>query len=210
MPAGIFFQTAKLGNKSEDHIFIIDEISMMSDNDKNRIFELYPDMKIIMCGDNGFQLPCFEEGSIPFKEEGFDNIRRFNYNRRCKCEKLRKLLNYCRKNIKDKNLFYKIQKNCIGDDILKLKYKKEYLNNHEKYYVLKTDRKYCKGEILFEKPDNLIDGDDYEKRHAFTIHSIQGETAKHNLYIGNTYIEPTGIYTALSRAEYLSNIYWVN
>ena len=81
----------------------------------------------------------------------------------------------------------------------------------EKFYILKTDRNYCKGEIVFDKPDdNYKLGVDYEIRHGFTTHSIQGETAKHNLFIDDAHMEATAIYTALSRAEYLKNIYIVN
>ena len=88
----------------------------------------------------------------------------------------------------------------------------------EKYYILKTDRKYCKGGIIFDKPDENYKqrtGDmkakdaDYEVRHAYTIHSIQGETAKHNLFIDARMMEAEAIYTALSRAEYLHQIYFV-
>ena len=87
---------------------------------------------------------------------------------------------------------------------------------HPKYYVLKTDRIYCKGEILYNRPnDNYTEevikngvkiNGDYELRNAYTIHSIQGETAKNKLYIHKSYMEATALYTALSRAEYLHQI----
>ena len=88
----------------------------------------------------------------------------------------------------------------------------EMFKHIEKYYILKTDKKYCNGEIVYEKPDPEYykEGVDYQLRHAYTIHSIQGETAKHNLYVDNKYIEPRAIYTALSRAEYLSQIYIID
>lgn len=52
---------------------------------------------------------------------------------------------------------------------------------------------------------------EYEIRHADTIHSIQGQTSYHNLYI-----DPRNMfsfehwYTALSRAQYWENVYIVN
>lgn len=210
------------------NVLIIDEISMMSDEMKFDIFKLYPDMKIIMCGDVGYQLPQFADELTTFKEVGFDKIIRYTINRRCKCEKLQDILDLCREMITDKFLYTTIKKlikQRITKDELKNKYCKkdmilcrthtkkdiytEMFKNIEKYYILKTDKKYCKGEIVYDKPDEEYYkvNVDYETRHAYTIHSIQGETAQYNLYIDDKYIEPEAIYTALSRAKYLSQIY---
>ena len=99
----------------------------------------------------------------------------------------------------------KIKRTCLKTDVYT-----ELFHDVEKYYILKTDRKYCKGGIIFDKPDENYKIDtDYEVRHAYTIHSIQGETAKHNLFIDARMMEPEAIYTALSRAEYLHQIYFV-
>jgi len=220
------------------NVLIIDEVSMMSNEMKNDIFKYYPDMKIIMCGDNGFQLPQFNKKLTDFKETGFDNIIRYTINRRCKCPKLQSILDLCREQIDNKFLYTMIKKlikQTITKDELKNKYcrkdiilcrtnnkKDEYtemFKHIEKYYIIKTDKKYCNGEIVYERPDNEYYNEDvdrsgktgdYQLRHAYTIHSIQGETAKHNLYVDNKYIEPRAIYTALSRAEYLSQIYIIN
>ena len=211
------------------NVLIVDEISMMSNEVKIKIFMLYPDMKIIMCGDPGFQLPSFEEGSTPFKCEGFDNIIKYDINRRCKCPHLQEILTFCRDNIELQGLYHVVKnmiKQKISKDTMKQMYKKEDLilcrsnkmkdlytemfNEVEKYYILKTDRNYCKGEIVFDKPaDNYKLGIQYEIRHGFTTHSIQGETAKQQLFIDDAHMEATAIYTALSRAEYLKNIYIV-
>ena len=212
------------------NVLILDEISMMSDETKIKIFLLYPDMKIIMCGDPGFQLPSFSEGTTPFKCVGFDNIIKYDKNRRCKCPHLQEILTFCRDNIELDGLYHIVKpmiKQKISKDNMKQMYKKEDLilcrsnkkknlytemfDEIEKFYILKTDRKYCKGEIVFDKPDdNYKLGLHYEIRHGFTTHSIQGETAKQNLFIDDAYMEATAIYTALSRAEYLKNIYIVN
>ena len=212
------------------NVLILDEISMMSNETKIKIFLLYPDMKIIMCGDPGFQLPSFSEGTTPFKCVGFDNIIKYDKNRRCKCPDLQQILTFCRDNIELEGLYHIVKpmiKQKISKDNMKQMYKKEDLilcrsnkkknlytemfDEIEKFYILKTDRKYCKGEIVFDKPDdNYKLGLHYEIRHGFTTHSIQGETAKQNLFIDDAYMEATAIYTALSRAEYLKNIYIVN
>ena len=211
------------------NVLIIDEISMMSDEIKQKIFSLYPRIKIIMCGDPSYQLPTFEEGATPFKCEGFDKIINYDINRRCKCPKLQEILTFCRDNIEVEGLYHLVKpmiKQHIGSELMKEMYQKEDLilcrsnkkknlytemfNEVEKYYILKTDRIYCKGEIAFDKPDDKYKlGVDYEIRHGFTTHSIQGETAKNNLFIDDAYMEATAIYTALSRAEYLKNIYIV-
>jgi len=221
------------------NVLIIDEISMMSDEMKNYIFELYPDMKIIMCGDIGYQAKPFnDDGSevVVCTETGFDKVIRYNINRRCKCSKLQAILDLCREQIDDKFLYTTVKKAVkqrITIEQLKKKYCKkdmilcrtntkkdvytDMFKDIEKFYILKTDRNYCKGDIVYERPnseyykqknhnDKKVTGD-YELRHAYTVHSIQGETAKYNLYIDDKYVEPEIIYTALSRAEYLSQIY---
>ena len=227
--------------KKNYNTLIIDEISMMDNTTKEYIFDTYSEMKIIMCGDNGYQLPPFSQDEEPielFNEDGFDNIIQYNINRRCKCEELQLILDICRENIDDPFLYLTIKKAIkkrINKEELKEIYKKEdmilcrthvkkdvyneILKDVEKYYILKTDRKYCKGGIVYEKPDdsykqrigNMKEKEaDYEVRHAYTIHSIQGETAKFNLFIDARMMESEAIYTALSRAEYLHQIYFVS
>ena len=218
--------------KQNYNTLIIDEISMMDNDTKEMIFETYSELKIIMCGDNGYQLaPFSNDGKEPtiFKEDNFDNVIEYTINRRCKCEDLQLILDICRENIDDTFLYMTIKKAIkkrITREEMKELYKKEDMilcrthlkkdvytkmfHDVDKYYILKTDRKYCKGGIVFDKPDNNYKIDiDYEVRHAYTIHSIQGETAKHNLFIDARMMEPEAIYTALSRAEYLHQIYFV-
>ena len=218
--------------KQSYNTLIIDEISMMDNDTKEMIFETYSEMKIIMCGDNGYQLPPFSsDGKEPkiFNEDGFHNIIEYTINRRCKCDELQLILDMCREDIDDPFLYMKVKKAIkkrIKREEMKELYKKEDMilcRTHlkkdiytklfcdvEKYYVLKTDRIYCKGGILYDKPDENYKLDtDYEVRHAYTIHSIQGETAKNNLFIDARMMEPEAIYTALSRAEYLHQIYFV-
>lgn len=206
-------------------VIIIDEISMMTNSAKEKIFKTYSDCKIIFCGDPGFQLPQFIKNEKPINLTGFQNVIEYTKNRRCKCPKLLEILTLCRENINNPNLFNIVKQ--LIPKITKEELKKNYttkdliltrsiekrnvystlLIDSKKYYVLKTDRNYCKGEILYKKPnDDYKEGLDYELRNAYTIHSIQGETAKNKLYIHNSYMEATAVYTALSRAEYLEQI----
>ena len=74
----------------------------------------------------------------------------------------------------------------------------------EKYYITENTQNYSNGEIVLHKPINTR----CELRHAYTTHSIQGETTEHNLYIDITHINyKKMLYTALSRARYYDQIY---
>lgn len=75
----------------------------------------------------------------------------------------------------------------------------------EKYYVTKNNQFYDNGNIIISDKKPLGS----EIRHAFTIHSIQGQTCKTKLFIDlrNYFGGLQMIYTALSRAEYLNNVF---
>ena len=205
---------------------IIDEVSMLSNKDKEIILRRFWNHKIIFCGDLGYQLPPvqgleFKIGSIP--------VIKHNTNYRCKCEQLQKILLLCRKAIKrdpddlypnmtkivkgfgfeiiDKNLIdYKVNDLIItktrkaafeGKDSYTEKYK-----DIEKYIITENTVNHSNGEIVFEKPDC-----DHKLRHGFTIHSIQGETATDKLFIDiNNMTSLRMMYTALSRARFFSQI----
>ena len=146
-------------------------------------------------------------------------------NRRCKCPKLKKRLDFMRGLIKDGKDFLmgaKFQESIFGIDVVdkdsieynvedliicpthKTKdYYSEKYKNLEKYIVLENCLDYSNGEIVYTKPKGVKS----ELRHAFTIHSIQGETAKSKLYIDMNKMESLRmLYTAFSRAEYLHQI----
>lgn len=217
-----------------NNVLIIDEVSMMSNEEKDLIINQYPTCKIIFCGDIGYQLPCFQSNKLDEDEENEKEIKRktpfsvdgmivikHEKNHRVECNKLSEILNTCRlfmsyhQSIKDYvfNIFptinrdemnYDYKKDIIissthkGKDYFTEKYKEL-----EKYYILKSDRVYGRGEILIEKPDTK----DYEIRHAYTCHSIQGETAKNKIFIDkNKMYENTMIYTAISRAKRFNQI----
>jgi len=206
------------------NVLVIDEVSMMSNESKELIMERFNHCKIIMCGDIGFQLDNIGEGT-PFKKELFDYYEEHNTNHRVKCKKLLFLLNKIRKmmasspvvsskDIRDYiiNNFKKIKKienYSVNDMILTFTNKRkdeftEMYKDLEKYYITENTQNYSNGEIVLHKPENTR----CELRHAYTTHSIQGETTEHNLYIDITHINyKKMLYTALSRARYYDQIY---
>ena len=205
---------------------IIDEVSMMSNESKELILKRFAGLKIIMCGDIGFQLDNIGDGT-PFKKEGFDYYEEHNNNYRVKCDKLLFLLNKIRymmasspvvssKDIKDYilNNFKKIKdipNYSVNDMILTYTNKRkdeftEMYKHLDKYYITENTQNYSNGEITLFKPENTR----CELRHAYTTHSIQGETTEHNLYIDIKHINyKKMLYTALSRARYYDQIYLI-
>ena len=194
---------------------------MLNNVDKNLILKRFKHHKIIFCGDLGYQLPPVE---------GFEfvvgNIPRFVHrkNYRCQCTKLQNILTALRKLIKTdyqgsiKDLIIKYgftitDKNIIPYNVEDLIITKTHKNKDfysqkykdiEKYIVKENTRDYSNGEIIIgKKPDKVY----CELQHAFTIHSIQGETCKTNLFIDiNKMNSLKMLYTALSRAKLFSQI----
>lgn len=214
------------------NVLVIDEISMMNEDMKNYIFKTYSNMKLIFCGDIGFQAPCIE--GVEMNHSGFDNIVENNENFRCKDSNLKSLLDKLRQMIKDNTKVYKINSYIVDEfkrlgkiinvETLKTSYKvedmiltgtnilKDYFTGLftgklpvEKYYITKNNRIYSNGEIIIgEKPLDCL----CEIRHSFTTHSIQGETAQHKLYIDSSKMFNSRLfYTALSRAKTLDQIF---
>ena len=209
--------------KRYGNVLIIDEVSMMSDEEKWDLIEKYDMMKIIMCGDVGYQLPCFStlfETKRPFRKTGFDNIQTFNTNYRVKCGKLFNLLLHIRDCIDgkatldlsccDKVSYGNVVANYKVDDIIicrthdkKDKWTDKFLYK-KKWYIAKRGAYHFAGEIIIseEKPENG------ELRHGYTAHSVQGETCENNIYIefNDLISDLHGLYTAISRARYLHQI----
>ena len=204
-------------------VALIDECSMLSDKDKNIIIKNLDGCKIIFCGDFGFQLPCFEtdkDGNklAPFNTKGMI-IKEHNTNYRVKCEKLNQLLRDIREMmVYEQNPRSLIEQVCSKGNIADYDYLNDLIitqthveknrftdlfSHLNKYYITQSDRVYGRGEICFEKPDTK----NYVIQHAFTVHSIQGETALGKLYIDfNKMYNPQMLYTAISRAKYLHQI----
>ena len=112
---------------------------------------------------------------------------------------------------------------CIALDNIKDLYKKEdiilvsenkYGDEHtdrfkflEKYRVKENTRDLKNGEIIFNK----VDGVKTDLQHGFTIHSVQGETFKERIFIDLRKMKSLRMmYTAISRANYLNQIYFIN
>ena len=203
---------------------IIDEVSMLSNEAKTKIINRYDKHKIIFCGDIGYQLPPIHGDE--FKRDGIVEVEH-NTNYRCKCDKLEGVLNKLRKSIGNGvEIFNSNQSKYFGIDVIEasnINYTVEDLiitathkskdvytdkySNLEKYTVLENSRDYSNGEIIIgPKPEKV----QCELRHAYTVHSIQGETATHKLFIDMNRM--TGIrmfYTSISRAKYLSQIVFI-
>jgi hypothetical protein len=203
------------------NVLIIDEVSMMSDEDKNAILQKYSNIKIIMCGDVGYQLPCISQ--TPFKIEGFEHITTLTKNYRVKCDKLLNVLQNIRNHIDGKEKLNvdiipkctvaHMEKMYTTEDIIiartnkaKDVYTKMFYQS-KKWYITKTGKTTNAGEIFVmeEQPENG------EIRHAFTAHSIQGETMKNKIFIdyNDIKVDINGLYTAISRAQYLHQIYFI-
>ena len=201
---------------------IIDEISMLNNEEKNLIIKRFKHHKIIFCGDLGYQLPPVE--GYEFSGKGLP-LFRHTKNYRCQCEILARVLVKCRKLIEQDlididcrkilvNFGFEIHKkediDYSVDDLIITKthknkdYYTEKYSDLKKYLVKENTRDYSNGEIVIgEKPEGV----DSVLQHAFTIHSIQGETCKDTLFIDINRIKCLRmLYTALSRAKLFSQI----
>jgi hypothetical protein len=181
--------------KKNYNCLLIDEVSMMTEEDKNIIFNKFDNMKLIFCGDIGFQAPPFGENITELTNNDFNNVNEYKINYRFKCDKLKRLIDdiremiYFRRSNNEVNNYVKRRIKRITDEQLKNIYnvndmilsrtheiKDKYTNmfSHlNKWYITKNTRKYQNGCIVIgNKPDTTC-----EIRHSYTIHSIQGETA---------------------------------
>ena len=218
------------------NVLIIDEVSMMTEKQKEFILNEFKLCKIIFCGDLGFQLPPIKDKEMTI--ENIENVEYFNNNYRCKCPKLLELLNNCREFIKSKKSldfinnwiikYFKKNNRIINLEKLKELYdindmilagtneiKDEYTNlfkdkfEMKKLYITSNSRQYSNGEILIT--NNKIVGVSSEERYCYTTHSIQGETAYDKLFIDiSRMFDERMFYTALSRAMYFEQIYLVS
>jgi hypothetical protein len=194
------------------NVFIVDEASMISDEIRATLFELYPDVKLIFCGDVGYQLPAIT--GKPIDVSKFQKVTHLTENRRCKDPKLAELLQLLRKKIDGETVGLPYMEavpiesqpyNPVTDMIL--------VHTHEtkngirvlgeKYRVIRNSKTFSNGDIVYE---NIGDGNCIAQ-HAFTTHSVQGETVFGKLYIHRECFRDTKLlYTAVSRAQTLDQI----
>lgn len=210
--------------KRRYNVFIIDEVSMMTEENKLNIFNKFDNIKLIFCGDIGFQAGPFSlSDCIPVKEmnkDGFDIIYQENVNYRYKCSILKEIIYNVRQMIiynrpnADVNTYVKSMFKKINNDEVKQMYnindmilsrsheiKDKYTDmfkHMNKWYITKNTRLYKNGQIIIgDKPDTTC-----ELRHSYTIHSIQGETAEEKLFINmEKSYDKRLLYTAISRAR---------
>mgnify|MGYP005991749635 CR=1 FL=1 len=164
--------------------------------------------------------------------EGFENIVECKTNFRSGNDKeLMNIINYLRDMIKlekrpplhyvynkIKNKFKSISKDELkkiynkkdliicAENVLKDEYT-DMFKNIEKYKVIENSRDYKNGTILYEKVDKVK----MDLQHGYTIHSIQGETATTKLFIDMKKQKSIRmLYTAISRAKQLNQVYFIN
>ena len=226
---GLYDNSDRLrNNQLYDNVRVIDEASMISEEEKKMILKNCKG-KVIFCGDIGFQIPPFSStGDNPeeMNEEGFDNIQEFKTNYRFKendpirklMKKLRKLISNGTLHIEEKNMYH-LGLQHISINSLKEKYTtkdiilartnkdKDYytkLFSHlDKYYVKERSGTRCKGDIILTNEAGVKK----ELRHGFTFNSVQGETFKDNIYIHPSTMDLRGLYTALSRGKSIKQLY---
>ena len=217
-------------------VIVFDEVSQYSKEDVDTLIKRFDLHKLIFCGDIGYQLPCIH--GTPLTTGYFDNIIEHKKNYRIKDNRLMKLCAYMRSKIDEGvrsfvltvlvKKFFKdnLKKNIVKrdemdyniDDMIlcstnKLKdlYTKMFKDTfeQEKYYIVNNcTRGYYNGTIVI-KPKGWKEAK-ANIRHAFTIHSIQGETAKNKVFIDlKMMTKPELIYTAISRARTLDQIYLI-
>lgn len=206
------------------NVYIIDECSMLTEEQKEYLLENI-EGKIIFCGDLECQCLPIESGK-QMTCKGIENIAepsKINY--RFKSDEQLKSCNYIRDCIKNnkkvsmKNLPYKkINKNDVEKyynkhDIILVSrhiYNDEWtakFKDIEKYRVKNNTRDYNNGDIIFNKIDKVHT----ELRHGYTIHSVQGETFKNKIFIDmRKMVDLRMFYTAISRAEYHTQIYLIS
>jgi len=214
------------------NVLLIDEVSMLTNEAKNKILNFYAGWKIVFCGDIKYQLPFIQTGKeiqTEFNSDYIDNIMEFNTDYRATCDTLKSLKQETRNLIDDSEmmtpnyLLDKLQK-CnniekmynIDDMILcqfhknKDEYTKQFTGkfSKEKYYITETSIKYSCGDIIIT--DEIIDKQfKPEVRHSFTVHSIQGETCHTKLFIHRARMTLRMFYTAISRAKKYEQIYLI-
>ena len=201
--------------------YIIDECSMINENEKQTIFKNVTG-KVILCGDVGFQLSPFIGEQM--NENNIDNVIELKKNYRFKDDKIKTIIKKVRKNINGTIDYLGMGLKTISLDSLKniythkkdiiLRFQNELKEGYkgfsytetfktlEKYKVSENTRDYKNGEIVYQNINTKK-----ELRHGFTVHSIQGETYNGNIYIDLKNMNNQLFYTAISRTQYYEQIF---
>jgi len=208
---------------SKYNVLVFDEVSMLTEHIRNIIFTRFPQCKIYFIGDIGYQIGPTHGAVI--NKSAFQHEEVLTDMKRCKDEYLKVILQNMRNAIDIGK--YNVKKLISGLHTITLrelqkKYKvKDMILNYsnkekdiytkmfshmKKYYITKcnNDHEFNTGEIYYEKPDY----NHCELRHGYTTHSVQGDTFYDKIYINRDVLNNLQVlYTAISRAEYLHQIY---
>jgi hypothetical protein len=234
-------------------VFIFDECSQFTEDTKKAILKLFKDIKIVFCGDIGYQLPpvsgrVMDTTGFEFIKE-FTEVFRFDcFELATLCKDLRKrikFINQCNiqqiKNIESKkiidfvlssipeenkitidevnkyytiddyilvsknkcNKHHKFECNCDKKNY-SLQYTELLKDCGNKFIVKKNTKDFNNGDIVFNDVGHCL------PCHAFSIHSIQGETIKNKIFIDiRNMFEPQMLYTAISRAKNINQLYFI-
>jgi hypothetical protein len=244
-------------------VMVWDEISEFWMETVQKILQVYPYHRHILCGDPGYQLPPIKTmketsaltpltvaalQSARFAE--FDDLavniyRSSGYSYRCKCERLREVLTRLREMIDNKctekqmaeyvmgilrplgqviSFEECIEKFAVEDAILVTRtsdpdYVAEYTDILKERQFFKDGQQVKRFRVLPNAP--LPNGriviapekpfEQCVERYASSVHAFQGKTSLHVTFIDNRRMfEPQHWYTALSRAQYLANVFVVD
>jgi hypothetical protein len=199
--------------KRRYNTLIVDEASMITEEDRMKLFELYHNCKLIFCGDIGFQLPPVS-GKVMGKEQ-FDKITTLTVNHRFRCKKHKKIIKAVRHMIScdyhkdDINEFicnnYTQMKRSevvgyVPQDIILCSRTRCGVEDHpikcncnKKNFAQEWADKF--GETKFkclERGNGFFNGSvvfekpkgvKSEVRHGFTIHSVQGKTYENKIFL---------------------------
>jgi len=195
---------------------VIDEASMICEDDRKKIFELYPKHKLIFCGDIGYQLPPVK-GKVMGVDE-FDKVTELTTNYRFKCKRHQKIMKQIRRMLLEKYSKEAINEFICGsytqmkrseiegyvpEDIIlcsRNDYAQEWAVKfgETKFKCLERSNGLFNGSVVFEKPAGVKS----EVRHGFTVHSVQGETYEKKIYLDSRRLFSAEMgYTAVSRAR---------
>lgn len=221
------------------NVWIIDEVSQMSEEELKILRKVGYGSKLINIGDIGYQLPCVS--GTPATVESFGNIHTVKYTKtfRFQCPRLEHLLNNIRQKIDNQwggwEILNYIIRECkdrvieseediynINDYILtytnktKDKYTDKYkgtFGDLEKVMFTERYKEYFNGTIKIFNKDELKELSRFKAQHGFTTHCIQGETipVENKIFIDieRFQADPRLIYTAMSRARKLEQIYFI-
>ena len=201
--------------KKAYNTILVDEVSMMSKEDFDKLIKYYSGVKLIFCGDLGYQLPPIMGTELT--ADDFKCTKTLEVNRRCKCPILQSKLDELRIAIKagdggaaPTQLTGEIENYNAKDDLILVhthNTKDTYSGlPGDKFRVFKNTKEHSNGDIVFED----LGENKCKRQHAFTTHSIQGETVTGTLYIHTECTKNNRLfYTALSRAQYWSQIRFI-